>query len=267
MDTPAELYARAREFSERAERLFAERDALRARVRELRAAYQPEIDTLKAQADASAQRFRYLYQEAQAAYDGNNKALAKALAAQGKTLQAECQARNDAVSRAIAGLDQRTRSLHDAAATKHRDAIASIAEAKRLRGLAHDAAAPSRHKGDPRTSHIPRHVGKDFDELVDRLRSDPRLRFASSFPDQATAGKAISAALQENDARIRAWLTTTKDRLVLHSNLPTIVGFTATRVPSAHTESHVVVILDRDKNARAGYRVFDAYTDPERQRR
>lgn len=52
---------------------------------------------------------------------------------------------------------------------------------------------------------LARHVGRTPDELASRLENEPGLRAASSFPDRATAERAVALALVTQRDRLERW--------------------------------------------------------------
>jgi hypothetical protein len=65
---------------------------------------------------------------------------------------------------------------------------------------------------------LQRHVGQSDDELRKRLREQPEIAAASTYPDLATANKVVSAALSQNSRRVEVWRSRPgkKPNLVLH---------------------------------------------------
>jgi hypothetical protein len=52
---------------------------------------------------------------------------------------------------------------------------------------------------------LARHVGKTNRELADRLRQEPDIAAASTYPDRPTAETVVGAALDKERSRIAAW--------------------------------------------------------------
>ncbi|WP_139330653.1 contact-dependent growth inhibition system immunity protein [Rhizobium sp. RU33A] len=71
---------------------------------------------------------------------------------------------------------------------------------------------------------ISRHVGKSDADLGARLNAQPNITAASSFPDRATAERAISSALDDNTANISQFLNGTGGRLVINHNVGSTIG-------------------------------------------
>lgn len=69
-------------------------EAEKSRYSRLSVLYGSEIKTLQMEADLLSRQFRNLYAQASAAYNSNQKALAKNLSSQGRAIQAECESLN-----------------------------------------------------------------------------------------------------------------------------------------------------------------------------
>ena len=65
---------------------------------------------------------------------------------------------------------------------------------------------------------LARHVGKTDAQLAERLRREPQISAASTFTDQATAARAVAAALEASSAQLSSWSKRQGRRpnLVLH---------------------------------------------------
>jgi hypothetical protein len=53
---------------------------------------------------------------------------------------------------------------------------------------------------------IARHVGLTDDDLRERLRREPGIAAASTYPDRETAERVVDAALRQSSRRIEAWI-------------------------------------------------------------
>ncbi len=71
-----------------------------------------------------------------------------------------------------------------------------------------------------------RHVGRSDDQLRARLKKSPKIRAASTFPNQATAEGVIREALRANRVRVRRWLGQDGEgsRLVLRWDAGRVIG-------------------------------------------
>jgi hypothetical protein len=135
--------------SKRAEALFLERDSLRHQAQEERRAFQPQIDDLKSRADTVAASFKNLFNPASEAFTAGAKGLAKAISEQGHSAKRECESLNQEVSSLVARMNQRAEAKNRSADEKHREALACIQEAKRLRGLAKQQSSPGFRASQP----------------------------------------------------------------------------------------------------------------------
>lgn len=59
---------------------------------------------------------------------------------------------------------------------------------------------------------LERHVGKTDEELVDRLRREPRISAASTYPDAETAMRVVDAVIRQSRDRIDTWARRTGAR-------------------------------------------------------
>jgi chromosome segregation ATPase len=113
--------------------LRGEVKALEQRYNDLKDAYDPRILDLRHQADSLASSFRVKFAEARAAYDNDEKALAKALSLEGKELQAECERLNQEKDQLIAQLKSALADLKTLRATLVRNNQALEGVRERLR--------------------------------------------------------------------------------------------------------------------------------------
>ncbi|MEQ4499620.1 RNase A-like domain-containing protein [Nocardioides kribbensis] len=112
-----------------------------------------------------------------------------------------------------------------------------------------------------RGSHtIERHVGKTIGDLDRRLLDDPVLKSASSFPDLATAERALERSLRQESAVIIDWLGKRARMLILHTSLDEVVGSTVTRA-GHHLTTNVRMVLIRDPSMEHGYRILTAFPE------
>jgi hypothetical protein len=95
--------------------------------------------------------------------------------------------------------------------------------------------------------HILRkHVGQTDDQLLERLRREPRITGASTYTDRAAAEHAVGAAIAESRDRIERWLGRSggHPNLVLDYDSPTPIGRTINRgEDQSHPCSHALVVL------------------------
>ncbi len=110
--------------------------------------------------------------------------------------------------------------------------------ARPVRDLSQDEAAGG---------HILRkHVGQSDDQLLERLRREPRITGASTYADRSAAEHAVGAAIAESHDRIERWLNRSggHPNLVLDYNSPTPIGRTINRgEDQSHPCSHALVVL------------------------
>ncbi len=95
--------------------------------------------------------------------------------------------------------------------------------------------------------HILRkHVGQTDDQLLERLRREPRITGASTYTDRPAAEHAVGAAIAESNDRIERWLGRSggHPNLVLDYDSPAPIGRTINRgEDQSHPCSHALVVL------------------------
>ena len=115
------------------------------------------------------------------------------------------------------------------------------------------------HEGGPMKAHtIERHVGKSDDYLRSRLSNDPRMRFASTFTDEATAERSIKKVLEINRVELRAFLSGSKKTVPLEASVAN-AGRVMTSSGEILKATKVRVVLHRDLTMPDGYRIFTSY--------
>ena len=120
----------------------------------------------------------------------------------------------------------------------------------------------SLRENEARGGHIlQRHVGKTEEQLKQRLDDAPHLKIASSFRDEGTAERAISATLERNQAAIDDWLKRpSKQDLVLYHNGESSLGIALARGTAMARPSHAATIVLRT-NPEGGFHVLTAYLE------
>ena len=110
---------------------------------------------------------------------------------------------------------------------------------------------------------LAKHVDKTLAFHDGRLRSEPDLRYSSSFYSRKHAEDAISDLLESKRAEIKAWLAGPLRSLRLSASAPHQIGITLAR---GHAEPDdvqgIIVRLRRDSQMPAGYRIHTAFPTP-----
>lgn len=95
---------------------------------------------------------------------------------------------------------------------------------------------------------------------MERFNVQPGLTGASTFPNKRTAERAIKTAIEKNKASIDDFLSSSKNRLVIESDVGKAVGRV---IPGGSTTARpttkVRVVLDRDPSMPTGYRIQTGY--------
>ncbi|WP_337747951.1 RNase A-like domain-containing protein, partial [Gracilibacillus saliphilus] len=102
---------------------------------------------------------------------------------------------------------------------------------------------------------IERHVGKSDDELLERIKNNPRINGSSTFKDRAVAEKVASKVLSDIDNKkaIESWLSNpqSKSTLVLTYEGTEVIGRGVKRGSTTiknMTNARIVLKKDRDGN-------------------
>ncbi|MGQ4649110.1 RNase A-like domain-containing protein [Lyngbya aestuarii] len=81
---------------------------------------------------------------------------------------------------------------------------------------------------------IERHVGKSDQELVERLKKEPKIGAASTYPNLTTASTHLEAALTANAPKLNQWASSAAvgQKQVVDYNAHQVIGRVARRPPS-----------------------------------
>jgi hypothetical protein len=92
---------------------------------------------------------------------------------------------------------------------------------------------------------LERHVGKSDAELIARLRAEPDISAASTYPDRATAERIVGRVLERNADRIRSWVSQGERRqnLVLEITTTEVVGRTVRQGGTTVREARSAVVV------------------------
>ncbi|MFJ7637946.1 RNase A-like domain-containing protein [Peribacillus sp. NPDC097225] len=98
---------------------------------------------------------------------------------------------------------------------------------------------------------IERHVGKTDEELLERIKNNPRINGSSTFKDRAIAEKVVSTALSEinNKNAIKSWMSNSqsKSNLVLTYEGTEVIGRGVKRgSTTVENMSNARIILKKD---------------------
>jgi hypothetical protein len=92
---------------------------------------------------------------------------------------------------------------------------------------------------------IAKHVGKSDGWLSDRLRREPNIPAASSYPDETTAERVIARTLADNQTRVQDWIARSGPRpnlvLEFHGDAP--IGRVLSRGAEASHPSSIALIV------------------------
>ncbi len=140
---------------------------------------------------------------------------------------------------------------------------------KGVRPAGRQAAEPPKPSQSPRSTFLreneargghvlDKHVGKTDEELLARLKSEPGIKAASTFTDEATAEREIMLTLKERNDEITRWVRDSNQALfVLKRDAVTAIGRVIERGSAkAIAKSEMIVVLKRSQN---NYYVLTAY--------
>jgi hypothetical protein len=112
---------------------------------------------------------------------------------------------------------------------------------------------------------LARHVGRTDEQLRQRLRAQPNISAASTYPDRETAELVVATILQAESSRLRSWTRRTGSRpnLALRTRTPRgpPTGRVLERGRKAPVEAHHAVVVLRWDTATSTYYVLTSYPE------
>lgn len=154
---------------------------------------------------------------------------------------------------------------------------ASTAATSTLTSTATRQATPSSTSGTPASNQAPRrdlsrdeaagghtlerHVGRTDQQLLQRLRDEPDISAASTYPDRDTAERVVGAALQRHQSRIADWVRQGANRsnLALDFDAGEVIGRSIARGRTTAREVTSATIVLRASGQ--GWYVLTSYPD------
>jgi Bacterial CdiA-CT RNAse A domain len=118
-------------------------------------------------------------------------------------------------------------------------------------------------RGDGHT--LSRHCGNSPEMEAERLGRHPQLPATGSFPDAATAQRAVEACVAANRGTVELWRRGARSRLAISHDMGEVVGDVLLRGrllagdTSPLPATAVRVVLRRNRTYRAGFAVLTAY--------
>ncbi|GAA2143388.1 hypothetical protein GCM10009844_15830 [Nocardioides koreensis] len=109
---------------------------------------------------------------------------------------------------------------------------------------------------------IQEHVSRTHEQLLTRLRDNPKMEYASTFVDETAAEAALSRLLAGNSHRISTWLDGTRPRSVLEGPLGPGMGHCMDQAGHVIEAKSVRMVLVRDASMPEGYRILTSYPLP-----
>lgn len=108
-----------------------------------------------------------------------------------------------------------------------------------------------------------KHVGRTDQQLKDRLKNEPNVPTASTFPDRATAESAVSKVIDDNQSKISDFLKGKDNQIVVIEKASEPVGTSWKRgAKAAVPGTEIYLIIRKDKKMPTGYRIHTGYPNP-----
>ncbi|VVN29076.1 hypothetical protein PS662_04779 [Pseudomonas fluorescens] len=109
---------------------------------------------------------------------------------------------------------------------------------------------------------IKKHVGRTDTQLAKRLKAEPNIPAASTFPDRATAESASARALEANKTKIEKFLKGGKGKTTVTHVFPYPVGVSIPKGRSAHEPAaKVLLVLVKDTRRPEGYFLLTGFPE------
>jgi hypothetical protein len=106
------------------------------------------------------------------------------------------------------------------------------------------------------------HVARSRTQLLNRLLTNQKLPYASSFKDQASAERIVARTLDGQSAAVNRWLMSSSPRMKFVDVLGDPTGISASRNGVVSEVHGVRVVLQRDSSMPEGFRVLTAFPQP-----
>ncbi|NWA32629.1 RHS domain-containing protein, partial [Pseudomonas sp. C6002] len=108
-----------------------------------------------------------------------------------------------------------------------------------------------------------KHIGRTDQQLATRLKNEPHVPTASTFPDRATAESAISSVIASNKTKINSFVKGKDKKIVITQKSPQPVGTSLKRGAKKTVPGReIYLILFKDKSMPNGYRIQTGYPNP-----
>ncbi|MGJ7518214.1 RNase A-like domain-containing protein, partial [Pseudomonas baetica] len=109
---------------------------------------------------------------------------------------------------------------------------------------------------------IAKHIGRTDEQLANRLKAEPNIPAASTFPDRVTAESASARALAANKKKIEKFLTSNKGKTTVSHHFTQPIGVSmvngkTTQVPA----SKVLLVLKKDDRRPEGYFLLTGFPE------
>ena len=105
-------------------------------------------------------------------------------------------------------------------------------------------------------------MGRTDEQLAERLKAEPNIPAASTFPDRATAESASARALEANKTKIEKFLNGDKRKMTVTHKFPYPVGVS---LPNGQADSvlasKVLLVLIKDARRPEGYFLLTGFPE------
>ena len=106
-----------------------------------------------------------------------------------------------------------------------------------------------------------KHVGKTPEQLAERFKNEPHLRWSSGFTDRQVAEAAIARVLDEQQLRLAWWSHNATGSLILESDVGSEIGTSVSQDGAIIRTTKVRVVL-RKETSMLGYYIKTAHPSP-----
>ncbi|SDP46230.1 RHS repeat-associated core domain-containing protein [Pseudomonas reinekei] len=109
---------------------------------------------------------------------------------------------------------------------------------------------------------IAKHIARTDVQLADRLRAEPHIPAASTFPDRATAESAAARTLAANKIKVEEFLNSSKGKTTVTHHFPHPVGVSMVNGNTNHEPaSKVLLVLKKDVQRPEGYFLLTGFPE------
>ncbi|MCF4998995.1 RHS repeat protein, partial [Pseudomonas syringae] len=109
---------------------------------------------------------------------------------------------------------------------------------------------------------IAKHVGRTDAQLAQRLRNEPNIPAASTFPNRSVAESAVSDALSANSLRIKKFLESSKIKTTISHQFTSPIGVSIVNgQPQVLAAHRLLLVLKKDPKLPLGYFLLTGFPE------